>query len=461
LAAAASLLIRMAAFPSKSALDNNDEYHHWMMTVIIILTLGYAQSRGLGRKFLQEVAMLADIVAKRLARLNIHYGWVIVAVTFVTLLTSAGAMGLPGALILPLNQEFHWDVGSISSALALRLALFGLMGPFSAALIERYGVRNIVITAVLLIVAGLLSALVMTELWQLVVLWGVVVGIGTGMTALVLGAIVSNRWFTAHRGLVLGMLTASSATGQLVFLPFAAWLVTHVGWRMALIPSIAGLGLAALLVILFMRDRPSDVGLLPVGETEATPRTAPAAAQKPAFAQAFATLGEASRSSTFWILAATFFICGLSTNGLVLRAARALAALPALVDLLALWAQHLCAVLRARLDRHRASDREDRGADIRPREGGPGVRLGVRGPSGRRGDCRLWRRLHPLGALDLPAGVLRRRRHVPGGGAAGDLDPQEPKPGRRATAAGAGLRKWRVSAGSGPGTAWSAHAGDW
>jgi sugar phosphate permease len=261
--------------------------------------------------------MLADIVAKRLARLNIHYGWVIVAVTFVTLLTSAGAMGLPGALILPLNQEFHWDVGSISSALALRLALFGLMGPFSAALIERYGVRNIVITAVLLIVAGLLSALVMTELWQLVVLWGVVVGIGTGMTALVLGAIVSNRWFTAHRGLVLGMLTASSATGQLVFLPFAAWLVTHVGWRMALIPSIAGLGLAALLVILFMRDRPSDVGLLPVGETEATPRTAPAAAQKPAIAQAFATLGEASRSSTFWILAATFFICGLSTNGLV------------------------------------------------------------------------------------------------------------------------------------------------
>jgi len=261
--------------------------------------------------------MLADVVAKRLARLNIHYGWVIVAVTFVTLLTSAGAMGLPGALILPLNQEFHWDVGSISSALALRLALFGLMGPFSAALIERYGVRNIVITAVLLIVAGLLSALVMTQLWQLVVLWGVVVGIGTGMTALVLGAIVSNRWFTAHRGLVLGMLTASSATGQLVFLPFAAWLVTHVGWRMALIPSIAGLGLAALLVILFMRDRPSDVGLLPVGETDATPRTAPAASRKPAIAQAFATLGEASRSTTFWILAATFFICGLSTNGLI------------------------------------------------------------------------------------------------------------------------------------------------
>jgi sugar phosphate permease len=220
-------------------------------------------------------------------------------------------------LILPLNQEFRWDVGAISSALALRLALFGLMGPFSAALIERYGVRNIVLTAVILIVAGLISALAMTQLWQLLVLWGLVVGIGTGLTALVLGAIVSNRWFTAHRGLVLGLLTASSATGQLVFLPLAAWLVTHVGWREALIPSIAGLGLVALLVILFMRDRPSDVGLLPYGETEAAARAAPPVAQRPAIVQAFATLAEASRSGTFWLLAGTFFICGLSTNGLI------------------------------------------------------------------------------------------------------------------------------------------------
>jgi sugar phosphate permease len=261
--------------------------------------------------------MLADVVAKRLARLNIHYGWVIIAVTFVTLLTTAGAMGLPGALILPLNQEFRWDVGAISSALALRLALFGLMGPFSAALIERYGIRNIVLTAVILIVAGLICALVMTQFWQLLVLWGLVVGIGSGLTALVLGAIVSNRWFTAHRGLVLGLLTASSATGQLVFLPLAAWLVTHVGWREALIPSIAGLGLVALLVILFMRDRPSDVGMLPFGETEAASRAAPPAARRPAIVQAFATLAEASRSGTFWLLAGTFFICGLSTNGLI------------------------------------------------------------------------------------------------------------------------------------------------
>ena len=250
--------------------------------------------------------MLANVLAPRLARLNIFYGWVVVAVSFVTMLITAGAMGLPGALILALHKDFGWDVGEISSALALRLALFGLIGPFAAALIDRYGVRNIVLTAVSLLVIGLLSALVMTDLWQLIVMWGVVVGVGTGLTAVVLGAIVSSRWFTRHRGLVLGMLTASNATGQLVFLPVAAWLVTHVGWRAALIPSIAGLGLAAVLVVLFMRDRPADVGLLPLGDTVA-PAT-PAPARQPAIANAIGALVEGSRSSTFWILAATFFV---------------------------------------------------------------------------------------------------------------------------------------------------------
>jgi sugar phosphate permease len=259
--------------------------------------------------------MLANVLAPRLARLNIFYGWIVVAVAFVTMLTTAGAMGLPGALIGALHSDFGWDVGEISSALALRLALFGLMAPFAAALIERYGVRTIVLTAVFLLVVGLLSALVMTKLWQLIVMWGVVVGVGTGLTAVVLGAIVSSRWFTRHRGLVLGMLTASNATGQLVFLPVAAWLVTHVGWRAALIPSIGGLVLAAALVVLFMRDRPADVGLLPLGDTVAP--AAPPPARQPAIATAIGSFMEGSRSSIFWILAATFFVCGLSTNGLI------------------------------------------------------------------------------------------------------------------------------------------------
>src|SRR5947209_19696717 len=196
--------------------------------------------------------MLARYVAARLDRLGIHYGWVIVAVTLSVSVTTAGAIGVPGALILPLTKEYGWDVAQISSALAVRLVLFGLMAPFAAALIERYGVRNVVLTAVAMIVCGLLLALGMRHVWQLVLSWGIIIGLGTGLTALVLGAIVSTRWFGERRGLVLGILTAANATGQLIFLPLAASLVERVGWRWALAPSVVGLVIAAILVVLFM-----------------------------------------------------------------------------------------------------------------------------------------------------------------------------------------------------------------
>ena len=263
--------------------------------------------------------MFAQALARRLSRHGIHYGWVVIAVTFVTALTTAGAMGVPGALILPLTKEFGWNTAEISSALAIRLVLFGLMAPFAAALIERYGVRRVVLTAIGLIVSGLLLALVMYQAWHLIVLWGFVVGVGTGMTALVLSAIVSTRWFVQRRGLVLGVLTASSATGQLVFLPLAAWLVDNYGWRYALAPSVIGLMIAGLLVALFMCDRPSDVGQAAYGEAArpTAPTSAAPPASAPAFGRAFSVLGEISTSGAFWILFATFFICGLSTNGLV------------------------------------------------------------------------------------------------------------------------------------------------
>ncbi|HYP57346.1 MAG TPA: MFS transporter [Beijerinckia sp.] len=259
--------------------------------------------------------MLAERLAPWLARRGIQYGWLIVAVTFVTMLTAAGAMGVPGALILPLQKEFGWNTAEISSALAIRLMLYGLMGPFSAALIERYGVRRIVITAVLLLISGLVLSLAMTSLWQLIVLWGFVLGIGSGVTALVLGAIVSGRWFAKSRGLVLGLLTASSATGQLAFLPLAASIVDHAGWRWALVPSLMGLLAAALLIFLFMRDRPADLGQEPFGQgAKPVPVAAPV---QSAIGRAFAVLFGAARVPAFWLLFGTFFICGLSTNGLI------------------------------------------------------------------------------------------------------------------------------------------------
>ncbi|HEX5344128.1 MAG TPA: MFS transporter, partial [Duganella sp.] len=180
----------------------------------------------------------------------------------------------------------------------------------------RFGLRNVVVTALTLVAAGMALATQMTQFWHLVLFWGVMLGVGSGMTALVLSAVVSNRWFDSHRGLVVGILTASSATGQLIFLPVAAWMIERFGWRLAVMPVLIACAVMALAVYLLMRNRPSDVGLAPFGAAPGTP-VAAAPAMRVTFATPFKILAEASRSSVFWILAGTFFICGLSTNGLI------------------------------------------------------------------------------------------------------------------------------------------------
>ncbi|MDO9711626.1 MFS transporter [Paracraurococcus lichenis] len=260
--------------------------------------------------------MAANLLAAALARRGIHYAWVMVGLTFLVSLASAGALGVLGAFLLPLQREFGWDTASISGALALRLLLFGLMAPFAAALLQRYGLRRTVATALALVVAGCLASMAMTQVWQLWLFWGVVTGIGTGMTALVLGATVANRWFVQRRGLVLGLLTAANATGQLAFLPLAAWLAREEGWRSAMAPGLIVCGLAAALFLLLGRDRPADLGLAAYGEAAGAAAPPAPAAGNPV-RNAFAVLGEAARTRAFWILFATFLVCGLSTNGLI------------------------------------------------------------------------------------------------------------------------------------------------
>ncbi|WP_240537121.1 MFS transporter [Bradyrhizobium elkanii] len=246
-----------------------------------------------------------------------HYGWVMVAVTFLAALISAGTVGAPGVFIVPLQKEFGWSTAEISSALSIRFILFGLMAPFAAALMNRYGLRNVTLAAQLIVVSGLLASLAMTQVWQLILLWGVVIGIGTGMTALVLGATIAARWFVARRGLVVGILTASVATGQLAFLPLLATLTERYGWRVALGLVCVMLAVAAFAVLMVMRDRPSDVGLRPFGDEGTAPLPAPPPANAPIVAAALGTLRDSAKSSVFWILFATFFVCGASTNGLV------------------------------------------------------------------------------------------------------------------------------------------------
>lgn len=261
--------------------------------------------------------MISNWLSAALARHNIHYGWAMVAVTFLTALISAGTVGAPGVFIVPLQQEFGWSTAEISSALSIRFILFGLMAPFAAALLNRYGLRNVALTAQLIVASALVASLAMTKVWHLMLLWGVVIGIGTGMTALVLGATIATRWFVARRGLVVGIMTASVATGQLVFLPLLASLTERLGWRIALALVCVMLCLSSLLILLMLRDRPSDVGLRPFGDTGTEPLPAPPANTAPIMAAALGTLRDASGSKVFWVLFATFFICGASTNGLI------------------------------------------------------------------------------------------------------------------------------------------------
>ncbi|MEH2469697.1 MFS family permease [Nitrobacteraceae bacterium AZCC 2161] len=261
--------------------------------------------------------MISGWLSTALARRNIHYGWAMIAVTFLTALVSAAAVGAPGVFIVPLQKEFGWSTAEISSAMSIRFVLFGLMAPFAAALMNRYGLRNVTLSALLVVVSSLLLSLAMTKVWQLMLLWGVAVGIGTGMTALVLGATVAARWFNARRGLVVGILTASAATGQLIFLPILASITEHSNWRWALALMCVMLAVAALGVLLVMRDRPSDLELRPYGDTGTQPITAPPPNNAPIMAAALGALRDAAKTRVFWILFATFFICGASTNGLV------------------------------------------------------------------------------------------------------------------------------------------------
>ena len=243
---------------------------------------------------------------------RLHYAWIVALVTFVVLLVTAGVRATPGVLMISLEGEFGWSRTVISAAVAINIALFGLIGPFAASVMDRWGLRRVVLGAVVLLALSVALTTRMQNQWQFTLLWGVLVGTGTGVTSMVLAAIVASRWFDARRGLVLGILSAANATGQLVFLPLLASLIATRGWRAAALLVAGAAGVVCLIVFFFMRDRPEDLGLLPYGRTNASGDGLPGRAMAPIEA-----LRHAVHSRAFWILAGTFFVCGASTNGLI------------------------------------------------------------------------------------------------------------------------------------------------
>jgi sugar phosphate permease len=228
------------------------------------------------------------------------------------MLITAGVRAAPGLFMVPLESEFGWSRAVISASIAVNIALFGLIGPFAASVMDRWGLRRVVLGALALMSAAVAISTRMSAEWQFFLLWGVVVGAGTGVTAMVLGAVVATRWFDRRRSLVMGALSAANATGQLLFLPVLGVVVESSSWRSAALIVAAAAAVVFVIVWFFMRDRPADVGLAPYGQAvDARPGT-PARAMPPLEA-----LAVASRTPAFWILAGTFFICGASTNGLI------------------------------------------------------------------------------------------------------------------------------------------------
>ena len=244
-----------------------------------------------------------------------NYAFVVAGATFAALLVAAGLRAAPGVLMVPLGANFGWSRATISTAAAVGICLYGLVGPFAAALMETVGIRRTMMGGLALMAASTFASLWMSQPWQYILTWGVISGIGSGAVASVMGAAVVNRWFATRQGLIMGALTASTATGALVFLPFMAWLSRHGAWQ----PVVWFVSIACAVLIpivaLLVPEHPGDIGTERFGATESAPPRPPRSA--PSAMLAIDALRTASRSPTFWLLFGTFFVCGLTTNGLV------------------------------------------------------------------------------------------------------------------------------------------------
>jgi MFS family permease len=248
---------------------------------------------------------------------RLHPAWIVAAVAFLALVGAAGFRSAPSALILPLQHEFGWSLTELSAAVSVNILLFGLTAPFAAALMERFGLRRVTSVALVLIAAGSALSIFVTQSWQLLLTWGLLIGLGTGSMALVFAALVADRWFLKRKGLITGVLTAGSATGQLIFLPIVASVAQNESWRYASL-IIAGIALAVVpFVAIFLRNSPADLGMTPYGSPDDAVPTFPERSPINPAKRALQVLGRAAKIRTFWALVAGFAICGATTNGLV------------------------------------------------------------------------------------------------------------------------------------------------
>jgi len=242
---------------------------------------------------------------------RLHYAWIVVLVTFLSLLAAQAVRAAPGVIITSLESEFGWTRTAISFAVSLSILTFGLGGPLGGTLIDRFGPRRVMLVGEVLIAAGLIALLFVRDLWQMFVVWGLPIGVGTGAVGGVLGAAVAHRWFRTHRGVIIGLFGGATSAGQLVFVPAMAALTVDAGWRWAIALVMGAVAIMIVPIALLMRDRPDDVGAQPLGEAAVV--TADVRAED----LRSTPLRQAMRTRDFWLLAGSFFVCGYTSNGLV------------------------------------------------------------------------------------------------------------------------------------------------
>lgn len=246
---------------------------------------------------------------------GLHPAWIAATVTFFTLAATAGFRAAPSVLLVPLQDAFGWSRSWISAAVSVNVLLYGLISPFAAAFMDRFGIRKVVLFALTVIGSGALSTIFINSPWQLIALWGVVVGTGTGSMALVFGATIANRWFIKRKGVVLGALSAATATGQLIFLPGLSWLAIHHGWRSVSVVVASGAFVMLPFIYLGLKESPEKLGTTPYGAPEGYVN--PPIVKRNAAKEAIDSLKAGIKLRDFRYLFLSFFVCGLSTSGLV------------------------------------------------------------------------------------------------------------------------------------------------
>jgi MFS family permease len=247
-----------------------------------------------------------------------YYGWFIVGLSFLANLTAAGIRSAPSVLIHPLEAEFGWSRTEIASAASLNLLLLGLFAPIGGWLIDRLGARRVILGSLTTIAFGLTAVIFVQQLWQLILIWGVVLGIATGITP-ALGASIASRWFIDRRGLAVGIMTNANAAGQIVFLPLLMSIVITSGWRSALMSIVIAAAVLIPVIWLWMRDNPAEIGLEPyrAGKPMSSRVRSGGFARGDIRPISLSAMSEVLQTGTFWILAGCFFICGVTANGLI------------------------------------------------------------------------------------------------------------------------------------------------